>query len=418
MKKTILTIVMAMLCFYFKADAQSQYANIKPLTIGDTIPEEVWRIPLQVVNHPEGKKTITLGDYKGKLIILDFWATWCGSCISSIKEFMLTKAYTKNAIAYFGVSYQDHEAINKFKVKHNLYFLSIISDSILSEHFPHRLIPHIVVLKDSKVLSIAGPEILKEENVGYLLNGENLTELAKADILDFDKTKDIQEQMNETFRKSTLFKSTVLSSIPGLSSMNIYSKNANEQKIIITNKSLIESIYLLSDSYWHNRIFLNVQDPARINYLSYKGKLSQTQWLKKYGMGIEAHTPLNITRNTMFNNALKTLLNAHGYEIELKKKDILTYVIYKENKNRFGAMKKGTTVKDLLCSLNYQPLDKQRVPIYIANSKETELDRINVDLSKIRDENYLNIVLKENGLKIIRETRNESIIEVTERAIL
>ncbi|WP_257667471.1 hypothetical protein [Parapedobacter tibetensis] len=49
--------------------------SIKPLQIGDTIPEALLNLPLQVVNHPEGKETITLADYKGKLIILDFWAT-------------------------------------------------------------------------------------------------------------------------------------------------------------------------------------------------------------------------------------------------------------------------------------------------------------------------------------------------------
>src|SRR5690606_23251256 len=44
------------------------------LRIGDPIPEAGWHMPLPVVNHPKGKDTVTLHDYRDQLIILDFWA--------------------------------------------------------------------------------------------------------------------------------------------------------------------------------------------------------------------------------------------------------------------------------------------------------------------------------------------------------
>src|SRR5690606_20797345 len=66
------------------AEGQSE---IKPLQIGDTIPEELWNLPLQVVNHPDGKDTITLNDYRDKkLIILDFGGTICPPCIASLRH--------------------------------------------------------------------------------------------------------------------------------------------------------------------------------------------------------------------------------------------------------------------------------------------------------------------------------------------
>src|SRR5690606_27790543 len=67
--------------------AATAVADVQPLQIGDTIPEALWHLPLQVVNHPEGKETITLNDYRDKkLVILDFWATWCKSCIEGFPK--------------------------------------------------------------------------------------------------------------------------------------------------------------------------------------------------------------------------------------------------------------------------------------------------------------------------------------------
>jgi len=55
-----------------------------------------------------GGRAITLSAYKGKVVLLDFWATWCTGCKVEIPWYMeFQKKYARRGLASIGVAMDD-----------------------------------------------------------------------------------------------------------------------------------------------------------------------------------------------------------------------------------------------------------------------------------------------------------------------
>jgi thiol-disulfide isomerase/thioredoxin len=168
MKKTILISVLAALCLNFSANSQTNRNIFKPLNIGDTIPRSAWSMPLQVLNNQGENRTISLNDYRGKLIMLDFWATWCGSCIANMPKTDSLQSKFQHDFSVVMLTAQDNKTVQAF-LKRTAYKPNgtiVTNEKGFSELFPHQIIPHYVWI-DSKGVYLGATDI-SEVNSGRI----------------------------------------------------------------------------------------------------------------------------------------------------------------------------------------------------------------------------------------------------------
>lgn len=68
----------------------------------------------EAINLMTGEK-FRLSDYKGKVIILDFWATWCPPCKAEIPFFIeLVNQYGNQGLIIIGAALDDPEKVKNF----------------------------------------------------------------------------------------------------------------------------------------------------------------------------------------------------------------------------------------------------------------------------------------------------------------
>lgn len=82
-------------------------------------------------------KPLKLADFRGKVVLIDFWATWCVPCRVEIPHFIeLQKKYASRGFSMIGISMDDEPGlVAPFAKKHGMNYPVVIGDGPLGEKY-------------------------------------------------------------------------------------------------------------------------------------------------------------------------------------------------------------------------------------------------------------------------------------------
>ena len=131
----------------------------------------------ELLQAPPGTK-FNAESLRGKVVVLEFWATWCGPCVAAIPHLNeLAERFKNKPVQFVAITAEDKATVEKFLAKRPIQaWVALDTNQAMNKAYRIQAIPHTVVLgKAGRIAAITYPTMLTANHINDLLAGKTIS---------------------------------------------------------------------------------------------------------------------------------------------------------------------------------------------------------------------------------------------------
>lgn len=130
-----------------------------------------------MLQAPPGAK-MDAKSLRDKVVVLEFWATWCGPCVAAIPHLNeLAEKFKGKPVQFIAITAEDRATVERFLTKRPIKaWIALDTNNAMNKAYAVTGIPHTVVLdKEGEIAAITYPTDLTEKHINDLLAGKKIS---------------------------------------------------------------------------------------------------------------------------------------------------------------------------------------------------------------------------------------------------